>query len=174
MGPLQPPDSHCLTAAHGWFKLGDLLAAEQELVGLSEAGRLHPSVLELSWQIHAAACDWHVCLEIADLLIQHAPNDKAGWLHRSFTLNELHRTQEALDTLKPLAQRHPEDPLIAYNLACYACRAGHLDQAWHWLSAASKTSAPAKLCHLAGQDPDLRPLWPELGRLCPPRPAPPP
>lgn len=145
--------------------LHDLTSAEEELAGLSPVGQRHPKVLDLRWQIRAAGKDWVGCLRVADQLVAAAPDDKIGWIHRSYSLHELKRTQEAWENLRPVAERYPAEPIIAYNLACYACQLGRHQEAWTWLQAAARRGDPDRVREMAEADPDLRPLWPEMPRL---------
>lgn len=45
--PLEPPDSIHLNAAQGWFELGDLVSASDELEEISAKSRAHPAVLKM-------------------------------------------------------------------------------------------------------------------------------
>ncbi len=58
-----------------------------------------------------------------------APDEPPGWIHRSFGLHELGRTSEAEQLLLPAATKFPNEPIIPYNLACYACRLGNIEVA---------------------------------------------
>lgn len=111
-----------LRAAEGWLELGCHLDANEELENIAAAHRAHPDVLELRWQIYAHAKDWTACLEIASAITRMSPERAVGWIHRSYTLHELHRTQEAFDFLQPAAQNFPKVWTIPYNLACYCAR----------------------------------------------------
>ena len=71
----------------------------------------------------------------------------------------LKRGQEALDLLKPMWKRFPENEAIPYNLSCYACQFGDLVLAMHWFQAAEKIGDPEKIREVALQDPDMEPIW---------------
>jgi len=61
------------------------------------------------------------------------------------------------------AQRtFPKEKIIAYNLACYDCQLGDLDAAKAWLDKACMLGDVHKIKHMALQDPDLKPLWPDI------------
>ena len=76
--PLEPPDSLHLEAAEGWLELGNHVEANEELEKITPQLRVHPDVLELRWQIHAAANQWEAALNIAAALVQLAPDDPVG------------------------------------------------------------------------------------------------
>jgi tetratricopeptide (TPR) repeat protein len=57
---------------------------------------------------------------------------------------------------------HPNVGMIAYNLACYACMLGDLEEARILLQIAF--SLDPLLRKTALDDPDLEPLWIDLGK----------
>jgi hypothetical protein len=119
--PLEPPDSHHLSAAEGWLELGNPAEAAVELAAIAPNSAVHPAVLELNWQIQARGGKWETCLELASRLVRLYPGLPTGWVHRSYTLHELKRTVEARDQLLPAMARFPNEVVLAYNLACYEC-----------------------------------------------------
>ena len=113
-------DQRHLTAAEGWLQLGLHLEAKAELEKIQPQLRSHPDVLELRWHIYAKEKKWDACIDIAATIIKRAPKRVDGWIHRSFALHELQRTQEAFDQLLPAVDQFPKVWTIPYNLACYA------------------------------------------------------
>jgi Flp pilus assembly protein TadD len=164
MKPLEPPDSHHLRAACGWLELGNPGEAAAELQQLSATVRMHPATLEVLWRICAANRRWEEAVEFGRLLVRLDPNEAAGWLHRSYALHELRRTEEALKLLVPAAGQFPKESTIPYNLACYCCQLGKLEEARAWLDHAARIRGRMDLRRLALEDPDLKPLWPEISR----------
>lgn len=163
--PLEPPDSHHFNAAQGWLGLGLPLEAGAELEKISLWNIARPDVLELRWQVFAQVKKWHDCLTVAAALIQLAPEQPLGLIHRSYALHELKRTVEARDNLLPAVEKFPKDVTMRYNLACYECQLGNLESAKLWLERAATLGNPREIKSMALQDPDLQPLWPEMGRL---------
>ena len=161
--PLEPPDSHYLNAAQGWLELGLPLEANAELEKISLRHIARPDVLELRWQIFAQAKKWSDCLTVAAAIIQLAPDEPMGLIHRSFALHELKRTAEARDNLMPAVDKFPKDVTMRYNLACYECQLGNLERAKLWLERAATMSNPKEIKSMALDDPDLKPLWQEIG-----------
>ena len=115
--PLEPPDSMYLRAAQGWLELGNHLEANEELERIAPELRAHPDVLEVRWHIYAQAKKWDVCVDLAGAIIKLDRDRAEPWIHRSFALHELKRTQEAFDQLLPVADRFPQVWTIPYNLA---------------------------------------------------------
>jgi predicted Zn-dependent protease len=160
MTALRHPDVFYLNAAHGWLELGNASEALAELERLSPEAQKHLDVLQIRWQIAAKDQRWAEALELIELITSLAPENPFGWIHRSYCLHELKRTQEAWDSLLPLAEKYPHEWLIRYNLACYACQLGQHEEAKIWLARAAALGDPAEVEQLAAEDPDLKPLVP--------------
>jgi tetratricopeptide (TPR) repeat protein len=160
---LQRPDTLHLQAAQGWLELGNHVEANEELEQITPQLRSHPAVLEVRWQVYAAARKWEAALDIATALITLDPEDALGWVHRSYALHELKRTAEARDNLLGVVMNFPTSPTMRYNLACYECQLGRLEQAKEWLEQAFKLGDSKKMKLAALDDPDLEPLWASLG-----------
>lgn len=163
MDELQPPDSHYLSAALGWLELGNLDEARLEWQQISEGSREFPEVMEVAWQIHAMAREWDHALGVARRLREVLPDNPAGWICQSYSLHELKLTQEAWDELRSVADRFDEEATIPYNLACYACQLGQLEEARSWLKRAIKIKP--RFRGMAKQDPDLEPIRDQVSRL---------
>jgi tetratricopeptide (TPR) repeat protein len=164
MKPLDLHDQRHLEAAEGWIELGNPLEANGELENITAENRAHPAVLEIRWQIYAKAKKWDAALDIASALIQLAPEHPLGWVHRSYSLHELKRSEEARDNLLRVVDKFPQDPIMRYNLACYECQLGRLKQAKSWLQKAFELGDPMKIKLMALEDPDLELLWREIGK----------
>jgi tetratricopeptide (TPR) repeat protein len=164
MKPLDLYDQRHLEAAEGWIELGNPLEANGELENITAENRAHPAVLEVRWQIYAKAKKWDAALDIASALIQLAPEHPLGWVHRSYSLHELKRPEEARDNLLRVVDKFPQDPIMRYNLACYECQLGQLEQAKSWLQKAFELGDPMKIKLMALEDPDLELLWREIGK----------
>ena len=163
--PLLPPDSHYVSAAEGWLMLKNPKEASAELDHVAEENRLHPEVLQARWHIQSAVSDWEGAIITAQLCIDVDSGSSFGWIHRSYSLHELKRTQEAWNNLEPATKLFPAEPIIAYNMACYACQLGHMEIAKSWLRKAFKLGVPAVIKKMALSDPDLTPLLPEIEEL---------
>lgn len=159
---MEPPDSHHLSAAQGWLELGNHVEANEELEHITPSLRAHPDVLEVRWQIYAHAKKWEACVEIADAIIKLDPNRPESWVHRSFALHELKRTQEAFDQLLPVADRFPKVWTVPYNLSCYCAQLGRLEECQEWLKKAMAIDDHTVKRTAIG-DPDLKPLWDSMG-----------
>lgn len=161
---LEPPDTHYLSAALGWLELGNRDEAKAELGRINPIYQKTPEVLEVGWLIHAAEQDWPAALEIAKALVESDPNRSFGWLHQAYALRRVPDggLQAAWDALLPVVDRFPKEPTIPYNLSCYACQMGRLDEARQWLRRAFDRGDKATIKSMAISDADLKPLWEEV------------
>jgi len=73
--------------------------------------------------------------------------------------------QQAWEALLPAFDKFPKEPIIPFNLACYACQMRQLDAARDWLQRAMAISGKEKIKPMALKDSDLEPLWEEIRRL---------
>ncbi len=167
MQPLEPPESHYLSAAVGWVGLGNTAEARAELAHLGAAHQRHPDVLEVRWSICAHEQNWTEALQIARELLHAAPERSTGWLHQAYALRRVPKgtLESAKDALLPAFAKFPKEPLIPYNLACYACQLGELTEARDWLKRALERGSAQAIKTLALADPDLEPLREFLRQL---------
>jgi tetratricopeptide (TPR) repeat protein len=157
----------CLQAAQGWLGLGLPADALAELDGIPPGQQRHPAVLETRWMICAEQMNWDVAVTVAEDLIAQAPDDANGWLHRAYALRRSNKggLAEARQALSPAVEKFPDEPVIPYNLSCYACQLQQLAEARIWLQRALKVGKKAEIKGMALADADLEPLWDEIRKL---------
>ena len=164
MKPLEPPDSHYLSAATGWLGLGNVAEAGAELEKIAPQFQSHPDVLAVQFDIHAQAGRWDAAAEIAGTLTRLEPKQPGAWISLAYATRR--KTGGGVPAARAIliqAQKSfTKEPTIAYNLACYDCQLGDLIAAKAWLDKACHLGDIRKIKHMARQDPDLEPLWPEL------------
>ncbi len=171
MKALGPSDAFRLLAAEGWLELGNAREAEWELAQIKGRARSRPEVLKARWRVCHAAKKWAAGVEVGRKLIKLAPRDSFGWINRSYAIRRAPEggVQAAYDALKPGAERVEDVEMVAFNLACYACQLGRLDEARHWLKRAfgvAKQNGRLVECRRqALLEEDLRPLRDDLGSL---------
>ena len=131
-----------------------------ELDQMHEELRSHPVVLQARYDIHAKAGQWNEAAEIATRLLELSPANCGAWTGLSYATRRKQGggIPQAKEILLKAAARFPKEPLIAYNLACYECQLGNLDQARQWLKKAGELGSPAVIKKMAASDPDLKPL----------------
>lgn len=163
---LGAPDSHFVRAAQGWMELGCRIEAEMELAHVSAANRHHPEVLETEWSLTAARLDWLRGVVIGELLVTLYPERADGWLHRAYAIRRVENggLSKARESLLPAAEQFPSEPVIPYNLACYAAQMGELDEARKWLKRSFNVGRFETIQTMSLSDSDLKPLWEEIRR----------
>lgn len=189
MASLEPPDSHILSAALGWLGLGNLEEAEAEMQRLSIAASRHPEALEFVWLLQSRREDWTAAAATAKSLKKAAPDQAQGWIHYSYALRRAEGggLKASWKALLPAYEKFPAEPVIPYNLACYACQMNRLEDAREWLGKALKIeeaqtvrtfalltenlkpdflrNRESSIKNMALQDEDLKPLWKEIQKL---------
>ncbi len=155
---------HYLNSALGWLELGNPREARAELDQLPAEFADDPDVLDIRWSLHAREGDWDGALEIAERLVEVAPDDPTGWLHRAYALRRVHGggLEKAAMILRPAFDKFSDEPTIPFNLACYACQLGQLPESRAWLKHAFKRGDKSFIKKMALSDPDLEPLWSEI------------
>ena len=158
-----------LRAALGWLELGNPAEAEKELDEITPELRMHPKVLHIQWQIYSTTKRWDVCVEIGRALVEQEPNNSFGWVNRSYALRRAPGggVQAAYDALRPATdQTLDSSEQVLFNLACYTCQLGRLDEARQWLgkcwAEAGKAGRTHDLKEQVLKEPDLEPLWDEV------------
>jgi len=159
MNPLPFPDRRHLEAAEGWLELGNWHEANEELEGIASQLRAHPDVLRMRVEVYSAAKKWDYAAEIANTLSRLLPDDSFGHIRLAFSLHALKRTKEAFDALLPVADKFPDLWVIPYNLACYTCQLGRLDEARLWFDRALTVGDAKEIKLSALDDADLAPLF---------------
>lgn len=164
---LEPPDLHYWNAANGWLGLGRRDEAMMELQYISAENQRHPDVLETRWAIYVQESQWDDAIEVARKLVQRAPERASGWLNHAYAVRRAPggSLAQAWDVLRPVADKFPKDPIVHFNLACYACQMGQLDEARDWLRRALKAGDKEQIKLMALVDEDLAPLWPEIRKF---------
>jgi hypothetical protein len=162
-----PPHSHLLSAAEGWLGLGNPAEAKAELDRLPKRLQKHPEVLERRWAIAEHEQDWTAGLAIAREHVQAAPKSIAGWIHQAYSVRRVAGggLQAAWDALFPAMEQFPEDCLVPYNLACYACQLQQPDKARILLKRAMSLGGREHIKRMALNDSDLKPIWKQIDAL---------
>ena len=167
MKPLEPPDSHHLSAAIGWLGLGNVAEAGAELEKIAPQFQSHPDVFAVQFDIHAAAGKWDEAAETAGTLTRLEPKEPGAWISLAYATRR--KTGGGIPHARAIliqAQRtFPKEQIIAYNLACYDCKLGDLDAAKVWLDQACTLGDVHKIKLMALQDLDLEPLWPDIRKV---------
>ena len=61
-----------------------------------------------------------------------------------------------------MADRFPDQAMIRYNLACYSCQLGEMEESMQWLGKAMDLAGKKEIRRIALNDADMKPLWSEI------------
>lgn len=156
-----PPDSHHLNAVYGWMELGNSEDALAELERIVPEYQSHPEVLLARFRLFSRARRLDGCMQIGATLIELAPDWSESWLAYCSALHWLTKTSEAYEVIKPQLRKFPQNWMIHYDLACYACQMGNLQESKEWLEKACDLGNRRQIQRMALKDPDLRPMQKE-------------
>ena len=110
---------------------------------------------------------WEMAALTASEIVKQKPEVPSSWI--AFAYATRRKQGGGLDAARKILtqaqHRFPEEPIIAYNLACYECQLGNLTQARTWLREAFKLGDARQLKQMSLQDPDLEPLRPEITQM---------
>jgi hypothetical protein len=161
------PDLRALNAAEGWLMLGNPSEAKKEIANISNQFREETSVLLVRWKVHFIAEEWASALKVSRRLCHVAPSRPEGWVCKAYCFSQRAKTLQAKRILLRVTKRFPSEPVIFYNLACYACQLGQISEAFEWFLRALRIENSRSLLLEALDDPDLTPLRQKLQRLLP-------
>lgn len=154
-------------AAEGWRELGNMIEAWIEFNQIRDSLKSHPDALEIKWLLEAEDDYWERALETARQLIKTSPNRPSGWIHQSYALRRIgeNMVSEARRAILPAVAMFPKEPVIPYNLACYACILGDHVEAMEWLLTAMKRGDRKTVKQMALNDSDLETMWSKISKI---------
>jgi len=145
-----------LVTAQGYCELQMYEDALAELDSIPSRYQHRPLVVEMRLVTLMQAKRWPDALEFGDKLCALRPDAGAGFIHTAFCLHELGRTAEAKKRLLSGPPTLEKEANYFYNLACYECVLGDLDEARKHL--ARSIALDPKYREFAKGDPDLKQL----------------
>jgi predicted Zn-dependent protease len=148
---------HRLRAAEGFLELGDPDSAWDELESIPAEDRAHPVVLRMRVEIYREKKRWMEMAEIARHLTELEPELSGHWINRAWAERRHIGLEAAEQTLLKAREAFPEEPLVHYNLACYACQQKRVDEAKERLAKAIELDPQYRV--LALEDEDLEGVW---------------
>lgn len=164
---LTPQDTFHIRSAQGWLELGDHISAFEELEEVEPLHRAEPEVLKLRFQIFARAEKWEPAYHVANGMTRLTAlrDDLNPFIWRSYAARRMPGggLELAFKLLHEVAERFPDEPVVPFNLACYAAQLGRLDEARTLLDKALATAernGTAKHWKaVVAEEKDLEPLW---------------
>jgi Tfp pilus assembly protein PilF len=145
-----------LQEATGYFQLGMFDVALEEVEALAPEIRNSTPAAELEAAIYCETKDWSSLRKMAAKLVIANPADSQNWIWLGYATRRCESITAAEKVLLDALQVHDSEPMIHFNLACYAAQNGELGAARERLFRAIALDPDVK--QMALYDPDLEPL----------------
>ncbi len=71
---------------------------------------------------------WEAAQDVAKHLVSLNPKEVQHWIWAGYATRRSENIEAARDILLRAKTIHPDEPMLDYNLACYACQPGELDE----------------------------------------------
>ena len=152
-------DIRHLDAAESRLDRGDYANCFDELERIDFNSRDDQRVLALLWKLYNASGQ-HVPAATLALDVQRLfPDEPAGYLWRSISLTKLGCTQEAYDSLAPVAGKFDGLGVVPYTLSVLAAQLQRMELAYDWLAKAFATPEGDEFKMLSLEEKELDGLW---------------
>jgi Tfp pilus assembly protein PilF len=145
-----------LNAAVGYLNLGMPMDAWNELEDIDAKDRARPEVFKVRVEVCRALEKWEMMAEVSNHLRKIEPDEVGHSLNMAYAVRRFRGESEAADILSLALRRYYDDALVRYNLACYWCVMGRVEEAREMLETAFKKDS--SLRELAETDEDLAAL----------------
>lgn len=141
-------------AVQGYMELGLFVEAEEDLDSIDP----NLEVVEmLRCDLFSRQSKWQELRELAERLARSSPEKSQWWISWAYAVRRLESVVAAREILVDARKLHPKEPIIVYNLACYASVSEDYEQARELLDQAIDLDAGCK--EMAMKDDDLEPLF---------------
>ncbi len=142
-----------LEYARGYMELGLLEEAQTELDSIAEEDQSQLDVLELRVDLHMELKHWERVVGTAQLVCEKRPACDRAWIAWAYALRELQRVEEAKSVLLCAEGTHgSKSGVLHYNLACYHCLLGEMEEAERRLKRACLLDAGWRAVALTDSD----------------------
>ncbi|MEM7145151.1 MAG: hypothetical protein AAF591_08425 [Verrucomicrobiota bacterium] len=146
-----------LRAAQGYYELGMLEEAWDEVAAIEAEYPDERAVLHVKLLLQLKSAQWYLALETSQRLCEIDPEDYMGFIHAAYCLHELGKTQEARQLLMDGPSSLRDTAVFYYNMGCYEVSLGRINKGKNNLERSFELDR--HLVEVARQDPDLADLW---------------
>jgi len=158
--PLEPPDPSTLESC-GWIcRTWDVPRANDELENIDPFNRAAPEVLAVRIAVYHGLKKWELMQEVAKRLAEFQPYDIQWTISLAYATRRADSIHAAKEILLNTESKFPKEPIIKYNLACYCCQLGEIENAKTYLKKVFEIDSTWRLQAL--DDEDLKSLWDSL------------
>jgi tetratricopeptide (TPR) repeat protein len=142
-----------IRAADGYLDLNLVDDAVLELKDVPTDYHQHSGYLTVVYRLCQLTDDWVRARDISKALwIQHA-EDVGAWVNYAYAVRRAESIEAAREILITALAQFPKEAIISYNLGCYECQLGALDDARAYLRTAFELGPGFR--DMALQDADL-------------------
>lgn len=131
--------------------------AREELGRISRVDERKPEVLGIWVELYLAEERWEEMADLSRDLAKDHHDQTQWWVHWAYALREQQQVKEAKEVALRGLERHPDEPILHFNLACYLSLLGEFDEASDHMNRA--ISLDKRFEEESVQDPDLVGLW---------------
>ncbi len=149
-----------LERSDGFMDLKMTDAARKELERVPQDLADHVAVKHYRLRLLFEEGRWAEARCLARELHQRIPEDPVYWVQLAYSTRRVEGIEPARSILKEAMGKFPTVAVIPFNLACYECQLGQLDEAMSYLDRAFQIDAGFR--GQALDDEDLKPLWPRI------------
>jgi tetratricopeptide (TPR) repeat protein len=149
-----------LRAAQGWIELGLPHEAWAELQQVPAEAQHRLEVMLLSLDTLQTLKQWKECATLGEEAARRYPDCGAIYLVTAYAIRRSRSLAEAREFLLQATDALAEEAMFHFNLACYACQLGDMDETMHRLETAFRLDPKYRAQAL--DDEDLRPMWDRL------------
>ena len=118
-----------ILASSGYLELGMFDDAALALEEIKPEDKTRSEVLGARVGIYLAAKKWDMAAAVASHLVKTEPENSGWWINLAYSVRRAESVEKAEAVLLRAQAVCPEDPRIAFNLACYACVSARIAEA---------------------------------------------
>jgi tetratricopeptide (TPR) repeat protein len=159
-------EKHRLSYAQGYLELGMVAEAAAELEGIPASADESIELLGLRLAVLQEQGNWPALELGAAEFVRRRPEIAGAWITWAYAKRRSHSLAAAEQILRTAARLHPKEATIQFNLGCYACQRGDLNEARRRVDRAIELDGNFRA--LAATDSDLAPLRAAENADCPP------
>jgi tetratricopeptide (TPR) repeat protein len=145
-----------LAHARGYLGLGMIKEASAELDLVPTDQARETGVLALRAIVLQEQAKWPALAGVANELVLRQPMEPGWWIAWAYATRRSRSLAAAEAILMEGERTHPDEASIQFNLGCYACQRGDLNEARRRVERAVALDPAFR--NAAGSDPDLEPL----------------
>jgi tetratricopeptide (TPR) repeat protein len=155
-----------LEAALGYLDLGMAAEAITEMGEITEADQEQTAVQAVWLEIWQRGEAWPEVMSVAQKMTIRDPREVQWWLSLAYAMRRAESLAAAEGLLQRVRTDFPDEPILLYNLGCYACVQGRIEEAEELVRRALVLDP--SLAVTGRTDTDLRALWERWPQLSAP------